>query len=149
MQFYSPAFILAPSTITTTAVSLAASNLFYKQADFAAIAPTPTSKSSAQHQLSLSTSNSNGGTGESVALLPHFIQLTLSNSHYGFLNSQNNYNYNLNELILNQQQLLAGGGGGVNSLSLLSNGMSTGATGSGAAGASSGAGSQAQSANNG
>ena len=32
-QFYSPLFILAPSTITSTAIALAASNLFFKNAD--------------------------------------------------------------------------------------------------------------------
>lgn len=154
MQFYSPAYILAPSTITTTAVSLAASNLFYKQADFAASAPTPTSRSAAnaQHQFSWNSGQANGGTGECVSLLPHFVQLALSNSHYGFLNSQNNYNYNLTELILNQQQLMLGGGG-VNSLSLLANGLSQTASslgmsvsGSGSAsGSGSGAGSSSQS----
>ena len=32
-QFYSPLFILAPSTITSTAIALAASNLFFKNAE--------------------------------------------------------------------------------------------------------------------
>lgn len=147
LQFYSPAYILAPSTITTTAVSLAASSLFYKQADFAAnTAPTPTSKSSAQHQMSWSSGNPNGGTGECVTGLPHFIQLTLSNSHYGFLNSQSSYNYNLSELIANQQQLLAGG---LSSLSLLVNGTGA-ASASGAVGVGGVVGPQSQSsANNG
>lgn len=102
-QFYSPAYILAPSTITTSAVSLAASNLFYKNADFlvARSAANPTS----------STSNTNG-MGECISLLPHFVQLNMSNSHYGFLNSNNSYNYNLNELIAQQQQLLQPGSSG-------------------------------------
>lgn len=126
-------------------MSLAASNLFYKQADFASTAPTPTSKAAAaQHQMSWSSGNPNGGTGECVSSLPHFLQLTLSNSHYGFLNNQNNYNYNLSELVVNQQQLLAGGGGGLtNSLSLLANGVSSVSSGSSSVGA--GSGSQAQS----
>lgn len=127
MQFYTPAYILAPSTITTTAINLAASHLFYKGADFTS-APTSATK----HQLSLSTNAGVGagsgagmcGIGESVSLLPHFVQLTLSNSHYGFLNGQNNYNYNLGELILSQQQLLTGQAGVTNSLSLLANGLS-------------------------
>ena len=33
LQFYSPAYILAPSTITNTAIGLAASNLFFKNGD--------------------------------------------------------------------------------------------------------------------
>lgn len=158
MQFYSPAYILAPPSITTTAVSLAASHLFYKQLD-ATAAPTPTSK---PHQLSLSaggvagggSGGLGGGTGECASMLPHFVQLTLSNSHYGFLNAQNNYNYNLSELILSQQQLLlgaaastgAGGGGGVagggpassssSSLSLLANGVGSASISTGASGIS-------------
>lgn len=146
MQFYSPAYILAPSTITTSAVSLAASHLFFKQADFAAASattPTPTSKSSGAHQLS--SLSASGGVGECLSLLPHFIQLTLSNSHYGFLNGQNNYNYNLNELVHTQQQLL-NGLPGVSSLSLLSNGPSGSGSGSGSGSSgSSGGSSQPQS----
>ena len=91
IQFYSPLFVLAPSTIATTAVSLATSNLFFKN-----------SSTNSHH-------NSNC-TGDGVSHMPNFVHLNFSNSNYGFLNSHHTYNYNLGELIGQQQQLLPGSG---------------------------------------
>ncbi len=76
LQFYSPLFILAPSTIASQAVNLLASNLFYKQ---------ETNKSSLISNIDCSS------------IMPNFIQLNMSNSHYGYLNT------NLNDIIHNQQ----------------------------------------------
>ncbi len=103
MQFYSPAFILAPTTITTTAVALAASNLFFKNVSVTTPGGNAPGTSKSNGPLN-STSNTNGG--ESNALLPHFIQLNMSNSNYGFLNLNNNYNFNLSDLIHQQQHFL-------------------------------------------
>jgi hypothetical protein len=102
MQFYTPAFILAPTTITTTAVALAASNLFFKSLNVA----TPGGSGAGTSKAGPLNSNSNTNGGECNGLLPHFIQLNMSNSNYGFLNLNNNYNFNLSDLIHQQQHFL-------------------------------------------
>ncbi|CAF1015787.1 unnamed protein product, partial [Brachionus calyciflorus] len=81
LQFYSPLFVLAPSTITTTAVSLAASNLFYKNQ----------SNVNNNHHHSNHSAN---GTGDGISQMPNFIQLNFSNSNYGLGNSTSNLNGN-------------------------------------------------------
>ena len=93
LQFYAPLFILAPGTITTQAINLLASNLFFKNA----AASNPAEANS----KALSTVIN----GECSQAMPNFIQLNMSNSHYGYLN------LNLNEVIHNQQQLMTVSGG--------------------------------------
>jgi len=92
MQFYSPPFILAPTTITNQAVSLAASNMIFKNMDV---------------HRSQQQNNNNLNWGECNQLMPHFIQLSMSNSLNGFLNKNNNYNFNLTDLIHQQQSQLS------------------------------------------
>lgn len=87
-QFYSPLFILAPSTISTQAVNLLASSLFFKN--------TMDATAQAAHNKSLASVIN----GDCILQMPNFIQLNMSNSHYGYLNM------NLNEMA-NSQQLLS------------------------------------------
>ncbi len=84
---------MAPSTITTSAVALAASNLFYKTTS------NPSTNNNQSNQMNI---------GECNQHVPHFIQLNMSNSNNGFLNSHNTYNFNLNDLIQKQQHQLLG-----------------------------------------
>ncbi len=94
LQFYAPLFVLAPSTITTQAINLLASNLFFKNNDSGANAEA--------NSKALSTIIN----GECSGIMSNFIQLNLSNSHYGYLN------LNLNDVLHNQQQLLMSSGSG-------------------------------------
>ncbi len=85
--FYSPLFILAPSTISNSTVSLAASNLFFKAK------PSETANSNSASTSAISNKAStlnqqpqqNCGTGECNSLMANFIQLNMSNSNYGYL----------------------------------------------------------------
>jgi hypothetical protein len=95
LQFYAPLFILAPSTITTQTINMLASNLFFKNG----------AGNTEANCKALSTIIN----GDCSNTMPNFIQLNMSNSHYGYLN------LNLNDVLHNQQQLLLGSSGGSNS----------------------------------
>lgn len=90
---------MAPSTITTSAVALAASNLFYKNNNSTSSTNNNNHQNNQSNQMNI---------GECNQHIPHFIQLNMSNSNNGFLNSHNTYNFNLNDLIQKQQQQLLG-----------------------------------------
>ena len=90
LTFYSPAFILAPPTISSSTVGLAASNLFYRSeatsnsgggggGNASNNGPNAATAKAAPHQ--------NNGTGECSLQMPNFIQLNMSNSNYGYLNN--------------------------------------------------------------
>ena len=86
--FYSPLFILAPSTISNSTVALAASNLFFKaKPTDPANSTVATASSSASNKASTLNQQpqQNCGTGDCHSLMPNFIQLNMSNSSYGYL----------------------------------------------------------------
>jgi len=86
--FYSPLFILAPSTISNSTVALAASNLFFKAKPIdPANSTVATASSSASNKASTLNQQpqQNCGTGDCHSLMPNFIQLNMSNSSYGYL----------------------------------------------------------------
>ncbi len=121
LQFYAPLFILAPSTITTQAINLLASNLFFKN---------NTGANAEANSKALSTIIN----GECSGIMPNFIQLNMSNSHYGYLN------LNLNDVLHNQQQLLMSGPGGASGVGGSGGGSTSGgsASASGISGSASG-----------
>ncbi len=79
VNFYSPPYILAPSTIASATVALAASTLIYKTAEPA----TPASKSAPATQQPTAQQQQQGA-GDCSLLMSSFIQLNMSNSSYGF-----------------------------------------------------------------